>query len=115
MQRFVPLLHRLDRPFAAFFGAAAVLDLAIWLYVASRQSVLPDALPIHYNAAGQVDRIGLREQLFILPAIGLLILIVNGCLAYSVNRRERQLGYLLLGVGVLVQLLLAGAAFQLVH
>ncbi|MFI5268194.1 MAG: DUF1648 domain-containing protein [Chloroflexota bacterium] len=109
------LLQRLDRPFAAFFGAAAVLDLAIWLYVALRQSVLPDALPIHYNASGQVDRIGLRGQLFILPAIGLLTLLVNGGLAYAISRRERPLGYLLLALGVLVQLLLAGAAIQLVH
>ena len=109
------LLARIDRLFAALVGVAAVLDLGIWLYVALRQSVLPDALPIHYNAAGQVDRIGLRGQLFILPAIGLLTLLVNGGLAYRVGGRERHLAYLLLAVSVLVQLLLAGAAIQLVH
>lgn len=115
MQRLVILVQRIDWLFAALVGTAAVLDLAIWLYVALRQSVLPDALPIHYNAAGQVDRIGLREQLFILPAIGLLTLAANGGLAYAVSRREPPLGYLLLGVSVLVQVLLIGAAIQLVH
>jgi hypothetical protein len=109
------LLHKLDRLFAAFFGVAAALDLAVWLYVAARQSVLPDALPIHYNASGQVDRIGLRGQLFILPAIGLLTLLAHGGLAYVIRRREPPLGYLVLAVSVLVQLLLAGAAFQLAH
>ena len=88
---------------------------AAWLYVALRQSGLPDVLPIHYNSAGQVDRIGLRQQLFILPAIGLLSFLANGALAYVLRRRDRQLGYLLLGAGVVVQLLLAGAAVQLVH
>jgi hypothetical protein len=109
------LLGRIDRLFAALAGAALAIDAAIWAYVALRQSILPDALPIHYNAAGQVDRIGLRGQLFILPAIGLLTLAVNGGLAYAINRREPPLGYLLLAVGVLVQLLLVGAAIQLVH
>ena len=109
------LVQRIDRIFVAFVGAAALLDGAIWAYVAVRQSVLPDALPIHYNAAGQVDRIGLRGQLFILPAIGLLTLATNGVLAYVARRREPPLGYVLLSAAVLVQLLLAGAAIQLAH
>lgn len=115
MQRLAAIVRRIDPRFALFVAAAAVVDGAIWLYVALRQSVLPDALPIHYNAAGQVDRIGLRQQLFILPAIGLLTLAANGGLAYAVGRREPPLGYLLLGLSVLVQLLLVGAAIQLVH
>jgi len=115
VQRLALLFQRLDRLFAALVGVAAILDLATWLYIAVRQSVLPDALPIHYNAAGQVDRIGLRGQLFILPAIGVLTLVSNGGLAYAISRRELPLGYLLLAVSVLVQLLLIGAAIQLAH
>ena len=108
-------LQRIDRLFAALVGAAAVVDGAIWLYVAMRQSSLPDVLPIHYSSAGQVDRVGLREQLFILPSIGLITLLLNAALAFAVGRREPRLGYILLAVSVLVQLLLVGAAVQLVH
>ena len=115
MHRLAVAIQRIDLLFAGFVAAAALIDGAVWAYVALRQSILPDALPIHYNAAGQVDRIGLREQLFILPAIGLLTLAANGGLAYAINRREPPLAYLLLAVSVLVQLLLVGAAVQLVH
>ncbi len=38
-------------------------------------SVLPDEVPGHYNAAGEVDRWGSKWELFILPFIGALILI----------------------------------------
>jgi hypothetical protein len=108
-------LQRIDRLFALLVAAGALLDGAVWAYVALYQRSLPDVLPIHYSSAGQVDRVGLREQLFILPAIGLVTLLVNSVLAYAVNRREPQLGYVLLAAAVLVQLLLAGAAAQLIH
>ncbi len=91
------------------------MDALLWLYVSSRQRDLPELLPIHYSSAGQVDRIGLKSQLFILPIIGLATLLVNLLLAYATSRRERPLGYLLLGANLLVQLLLGGAALQLMH
>ncbi|HEX6513464.1 MAG TPA: DUF1648 domain-containing protein [Chloroflexota bacterium] len=108
-------LQRIDRLFAGFGAAAILLDAATWLYIWLRQPSLPDVLPVHYNTAGQVDRVGFRSQLFILPAIGLLTLVVNGFLAYRILPREPHLGYVLLSVSVLVQLLLIGAAVQLVH
>ncbi len=104
-----------DRLSVALVVAATLLDIGIWLYVGLRQQSLPDVLPIHYSSAGQVDRVGVRSQLFILPAIGLIVLVLNGALAQVVNRREPPLVYVLLSVAVAVQLLLAGAAIQLVH
>ncbi|HLY66375.1 MAG TPA: DUF1648 domain-containing protein, partial [Chloroflexota bacterium] len=96
-------------------AGAALLDLAIWLYIGLRQRMLPEVLPIHYNSAGQVDRIGVRAQLFILPVIGLLALALNAVLGYFIGRRAQQLAYLLLSVSLLVQVLIIGAAVQLVH
>src|SRR5712691_7415814 len=108
-------LQQLDRIATVLVVAAVALDGAIWLYVGLRQRFLPDVLPIHYNTAGQVDRVGVREQLFILPVIGVTILVLNGALAYVVNSREPALSYVILSVSVAVQLLLAGAAIQLIH
>ncbi|HLG71320.1 MAG TPA: DUF1648 domain-containing protein [Chloroflexota bacterium] len=106
---------RIDRLLLVLVAVAALLDGGVWLFVALRQSSLPDVLPIHYSSSGQVDRIGLRQQLFILPAIGLLTLLLNGVLSVFAVRRDSQLGYVLVCVAILVQLLLAGAAFQLMH
>src|SRR5437764_14848685 len=74
----------LDRLAATLVLAAVALDGAIWPYVGLRQRFLSDVLPIHYNTAGHVDRVGVREQLFILPVIGVTILVRNGPLAYVV-------------------------------
>ena len=96
-------------------GTAAAIDGAVWLYVSLRMNSLPEVLPIHYNSAGQVDRIGFRDQLYILPVIGLLTLIGNLVLAVFIGRRDVHLGHVLLSAAILVQLLLAGAAAQLIH
>jgi len=98
----------------ALGGLALLVDGAAWLYVALRLPVLPQVLPIHYSASGQVDRIGFRDQLFILPVIGLLTLIANVVLS-ALLRHDRQLPYVLIGVAVLVQLLIVGALVQLIH
>lgn len=39
-------------------------------------NTLPDEVPAHYNAAGEVDRWGAKTELLILPAIGLFTFIM---------------------------------------
>jgi len=39
-------------------------------------NLLPDKVPGHYNALGEVDRWGSKAELFILPGVGLFILIL---------------------------------------
>lgn len=109
------LSNHIEGRFIILLATAAVLDGAVWLYVSLKQSSLPDILPIHYSSSGQVDRIGFRQQLFILPTIGLLTLLLNTVVGYFVGRGERQLANVLLSITILVQLLLVGATLQLVH
>ena len=71
---------------------------------------LPRRVPLHFDAAGNPDRLGLRGQIFILPLIGLLVLLLNGALGWLAYRRERVAAYLLWGGAVLVQVLVWTAA-----
>jgi len=71
---------------------------------------LPRMVPLHFDAAGDPDRLGLRGQIFILPLIGLLALLLNGALGWLVYRRERVAAYLLWGGAVLIQVLVWTAA-----
>jgi len=101
----------------ALFGLnllALAANGSVWVWLFLRLPWLPASLPIHYNAAGQVDRVGGPNELLILPIIGLVTIVLNGALGVLVLRRERQLCYVLAGLAVVVQLLLAGAAAQLV-
>jgi hypothetical protein len=70
-----------------------------------RSPSLPLLVPLHFDAAGKVDRLGPRGLIFIVPLIGLLTLLLNGVLGSLTYRRERVASYLLWGGALLVQVL----------
>ena len=88
--------------------AAALFGRLCWYY-----SSLPERLPLHFNAQGQIDRIGQRSELFALPVIGLLVLAVNLILGFLLYRRERVGAYLIWGSVAAVHILLWLALGQL--
>jgi uncharacterized membrane protein len=48
--------------------------MASWIHAVWMYSILPDRVPVHWNAAGQIDRYGSRsEAAFLLPALCLII------------------------------------------
>ena len=66
---------------------------------------LPMLVPLHFGAAGTPDRLGSRGQVFTIPLIGFLVLLLNLSLGTLAYRRERTLSYLLWGGAILVQAL----------
>ena len=66
---------------------------------------LPMLVPLHFGAAGTPDRLGSRGQVFTIPLIGFLVLLLNLSLGILAYRRERMLSYLLWGGAILVQVL----------
>lgn len=70
---------------------------------------LPRLLPLHFDAAGNPDRLGVQGQIFFLPVIGTVVLLVNGVLGGLLYRHERLAAYLLWGGGAAVQVLLWAA------
>ncbi len=83
-----------------------VAVLALFGTISARFPDLPRLLPLHFDAYGDADRLGPQGQIFFLPLIGLLILVVNGLLGGVLYRRERQAAYLLWGGAMVIQLLL---------
>lgn len=71
---------------------------------------LPLLIPLHFNAAGNPDRLGPRAEVFVIPLIGLLALLLNGALGGLLYRHERVASYLLWGGAILVQVLVWTAA-----
>lgn len=71
---------------------------------------LPRLVPLHFGASGAPDRLGERDDIFILPLIGLLTFLFNGTLGALAYRREKMVSYLLWGGALLVQLLAWKAA-----
>jgi len=64
----------------------------------------PAQIPLHFDAAGIVDRIGPRTQIFAPVLVGTVLFLLSiaaGMLVYT--RKERGMAYLLWGGGVAVQ------------
>ncbi len=73
------------------FGANA----ALFGLISSLYGRLPDSVPMHFNAQGEVDRISSKAGLFVIPGIGALMLLLNGFLGVFLHRKERLGAYLL--------------------
>jgi uncharacterized membrane protein len=85
--------------------------LAILLF---RYPRLPNVLPMHYDAIGQVDRIAPRSEAFDLPIIGLITWGVNGILGALLYRRQRMISYLAWTGTLVVQVLFLLALWNIV-
>jgi len=91
-----------------------VVNLVLFGLLLFRYPVLPDAIPMHWDATGSVDRIALREEVFALPVFGLITLGANDGLGAAIYRRQRIASYLLWSGAVLVQLLFLLALWQII-
>lgn len=88
-----------------FLALLALIGLLCFRFPA-----LPWLVPLHFDAAGNPDRLEPRSQIFIIPLIGLLTLLLNGTLGGLTYRREGVVSYLLWGGATLVQVLVWVAA-----
>ncbi len=57
----------------ALEALGALLILATVLFVAIKWSGLPDRIPSHYNASGEIDAWGGRGQILILPVVSVVL------------------------------------------
>jgi len=95
--------------------AGALTNAALFAYLCWGYATLPHALPMHFDPLGHPDRIGTRSELFRLPLIGLMALLVNGMLSGALHRRQRVASYLLLGGAIAAQALLGVALWALIE
>ena len=50
-----------------------VLLVGVVLYLVVNWNTIPDKIPGHYNAAGEIDRVGDKAELVMLPIVGWLM------------------------------------------
>lgn len=86
-------------------GAGATALIALVATVSFRFPSLPIVIPLHFGASGAPDRLGPRAEIFLVPLIGLLALLINGALGAALYRRNRLASYILWGSSILLQLL----------
>ena len=103
-----------DRLGLALLAVGFLTILALTGFLCFRFPALARFVPLHFNAEGNPDRLGPRGQIFMIPLIGLLALVLNGTLGSVAYRRERLVSYLLWGGAILIQVLVWAAAVRIV-
>lgn len=104
-----------DRLIWAMVIVALVVNLGLFAFLLIQFNQLPPFLPLHFEIAGDPDRIEPRGLLFTLPQIGLITIFGNFVLASLIYRREPLAAYLLSGTAIVMQFLLWFAAIQIVR
>jgi len=102
-----------DRALQILLVLTLIANLALFGYLALRFDALPDALPMHFDAAGLPDRIESKTGIFGLPIIGLVLLLLNTALGILIHRRERAAAILLVASVLLVQVLMWFATIKI--
>jgi hypothetical protein len=97
----------------ALLGVGALALAGLVGFLCFRFPTLPRLVPLHFGASGSPDRLGPRAEIFLIPLIGLLTLLINGGLGGLLYQRDRVASYLLWGGSILVQLLVWTAAVGL--
>ena len=69
-----------------FFIAAAVIATT-WLATFLIYPRLPNQIPLHWNFSGRVDRYGSRENLFLMPGIMVVVVLLFAALPWLSPRR----------------------------
>jgi len=74
---------------------------------------LPPTLAFHFDVLGRPDRIGQRAELFGLPILAGIMMILDVGLGFVIYRRERMAAYLIWGGALVLQLLTWGAVYTI--
>jgi len=104
-----------DRVAHGLLAAGILLGVLLFAVLLFRYPSLSNRLPMHYDAAGQVDRIAPRHEAFDLPVIGLIAWATNGVLGTLLYRRHKMLSYLAWSGTLIVQTLFLMALWDIVH
>jgi len=92
-----------------FFSLVLAIISNLGMWVVTWQLVEPASRPmiLHYNVYFGVDAIGDWKNIFLMPTLALVILLVNTILSRFFYYKEKLIAYLFAGMAFLVQLLMA--------
>ena len=98
-----------------YLGIALLINGLTWFLVIVTHRSLADSLAIlHYNVIFGIDKIGEPTSLYQLPAIGLILIIVNFFVSVLLVRKREQIpGQFLLLTAILGNLILLVAVYLL--
>ncbi len=103
-----------DRLFLAMALVGGVLNLGLWVHTLYTLPNLPPLMALHFDILGRADRISVREDVLRFPLAAFGILLINLALGILLHQREAVAARLVMGLGVLIQVIIWVALSQVV-
>ena len=102
-----------ERCLLASLAGGVLLGLLVLGLVVLGLPNVADIIPLHFDATGQPSQLGPKGDLLRLPALGVLLLVVNAGLGILLHARDAVLARLLWISGAIVQAVLVVAVVRL--
>lgn len=90
------------------------LNIILWLFVAYYFRPSSDPVALHYNIYFSIDQFGLWYKAYIMPALGLFVLMLNGILGLYMYKKDVLVSYFLFSSAAILQVILLFAVFLIV-
>ena len=92
------------KPIAISLVAGILVNAVGWIWMFLGVTKRSEQAVLHYTTLFQVDQLGSFPQLYLVPAIGLIILLLNFLLAWFLYNYDVFISELILFVGAWLQL-----------
>lgn len=94
----------------SIFALSCLVNISLWVFLFKNQKSSELPVILHYNLFFGVDYLGGYNEIYLIPAVGAIIIIINTVLGYLLYEREKLASYFLAFNIFIVQsfLLLAG-------
>lgn len=103
-----------DRLSSNLLAVGVIIPLLMVAYLFSQIEGVPDPVALHWDALGEVDRVGPPSSLWQLPVLAVLVLVGNTVLAIVLVAVDRFLARLVLAATPIVQIIAAIALIRAV-
>ncbi len=101
-------------PMSSLLGATLILHVAVWVWLAWYIRPQSGQIFLHYNVLFGVDLTGDWYEVFLLPLVGLVIIVLNTFLALLLYNKDRFASLVLLTTTLIVHCILLIVASLLV-
>lgn len=78
-----------------------------------RFDTFPELIALHFNAYGEADLIGSKNEIFKLPIIGAAVFAFNALIAVVSSPHDRVLARAALGVALFVEVLICAGTWRI--
>jgi hypothetical protein len=95
-------------------GCGLTANILLLAYVCYFYPSLPELIRLHFTPLGEVDRVGVKDELLKLPGFAAGVWALNTAFGVWLHPRERAATYILLGGAVFVQAVLWVATLSIV-